>query len=273
MSEQTNNLGLFSVKNHEQAMDVLKRLFAVAEPGAVYSAPVTVGDQTVITASEVSIGMGLGFGSGSGSSQEGAGGGGGGGGGGGSMGRPVAVIAIGPQGVRVEPVVDPTKIALALSRCLARSLSPGVECARQVANKFYQSRYHLTPDPSPSWRGDLGVRLVVINHPHSQTERKATMTTPAFPTFTDILRDKRPFVPICPLRRCIITRCSTNYWAPKSMSSMRTTSRSVRSRCGAASTLWRICPRRNASAVWSRLRRAITVNRWRMLDRSLACGL
>jgi hypothetical protein len=29
------------------------------------------------------------------------------------MGRPVAVISVGPSGVRVEPVVDPTKIALA----------------------------------------------------------------------------------------------------------------------------------------------------------------
>ncbi len=29
------------------------------------------------------------------------------------MSRPVAVISIGPNGVHVEPVVDPTKIALA----------------------------------------------------------------------------------------------------------------------------------------------------------------
>lgn len=110
MSEQTNGLGTYSVKNHEQAMNVLKRLFAVAEPGAVYSAPVTVGEHTVITATEVSIGMGLGFGGGS--SQAGDNGGGGGGGGGG-FGRPVAVISVGPHGVHVEPIVDPTKISLA----------------------------------------------------------------------------------------------------------------------------------------------------------------
>ena len=36
------------------------------------------------------------------------------GGGGGSAGRPVAAIIIGPEGVRVEPVVDVTKIALAV---------------------------------------------------------------------------------------------------------------------------------------------------------------
>jgi hypothetical protein len=29
------------------------------------------------------------------------------------MGRPVAIIAIGPDGVRVKPVVDVTKVALA----------------------------------------------------------------------------------------------------------------------------------------------------------------
>ncbi len=40
-------------------------------------------------------------------------GGGGIGGGGGSMGRPVAIIIIGPDGVAVKPVFDLTKIALA----------------------------------------------------------------------------------------------------------------------------------------------------------------
>jgi uncharacterized spore protein YtfJ len=44
---------------------------------------------------------------------EGTGLGGGGGGGGASMARPVAVISVGPEGVQVEPVVDPTKIAIA----------------------------------------------------------------------------------------------------------------------------------------------------------------
>ncbi|MBN1630162.1 MAG: hypothetical protein JW990_10390, partial [Thermoleophilia bacterium] len=41
------------------------------------------------------------------------GGGGGGGGGGGSIGRPVATIIIGPDGVSVKPVFDVTKIGLA----------------------------------------------------------------------------------------------------------------------------------------------------------------
>ena len=38
--------------------------------------------------------------------------GGGGGGGGGAMARPVAVIVMGPDGVRVKPVLDVTKLAV-----------------------------------------------------------------------------------------------------------------------------------------------------------------
>src|SRR5438045_847348 len=63
------------------------------------------------------------------------------------------------------------------SPCLARSLSPGAECARQVTSNS-------------------------INHGHTQTERKSIMTTPAFPTFTDILRAQktiRPYLPPTPL--------------------------------------------------------------------------
>jgi uncharacterized spore protein YtfJ len=43
----------------------------------------------------------------------GSGGGGGGGGGGRVFSRPVAVVVASPEGVRVEPVLDVTKIALA----------------------------------------------------------------------------------------------------------------------------------------------------------------
>jgi uncharacterized spore protein YtfJ len=93
----------------------------------VYGDPVTVDDHTVITASEVSMGLGFGYGLGgekpeaqqaegseSAQDQEGAPGGfGGGGGGGGAGARPVAVIHISGDGVRVEPVVDVTKLGLA----------------------------------------------------------------------------------------------------------------------------------------------------------------
>ncbi len=121
-----------AVKSQEQGKELMEKLMAVAQPGAVYSEPYTSGDYTVITASEVVVGMGFGFGIGGGSGpqeaegesavfgradegqgQEFSGAGGGGGGGGFSQGRPVAIISISSQGVRVEPVRDVTKIALA----------------------------------------------------------------------------------------------------------------------------------------------------------------
>lgn len=127
MSDKFKDVVVTLVKNQEQGAELMEKLIAVAQPGAVYGAPVTSGDYTVITASEVSVSMGFGYGVGGGMSSQPAagedesqsgeagdvGGGGGGGGGGLSIGRPVAVIAIGPQGVHVEPVVDVTKVALA----------------------------------------------------------------------------------------------------------------------------------------------------------------
>jgi uncharacterized spore protein YtfJ len=117
-------------KAREQATTMLEKIFAAAEPGAVYGQPVGAERHTVITAAEVTSGGGFGMGMGLGSpSTPGrkaaltagaaqpettqSGGAGGLGGGGGAMGRPVAVIAIGPDGVTVKPVVDVTKVALA----------------------------------------------------------------------------------------------------------------------------------------------------------------
>jgi uncharacterized spore protein YtfJ len=121
----------------QQARDLaqtwIDKIYAAAQPGAVFSAPVVSGAYTIITASEVAAGGGFGFGSGAGPApgSESASspasdapsaaerqaanlqGGGGGGGGGGSSGRPVAAIVIGPDGVKVEPIVDATKIAIA----------------------------------------------------------------------------------------------------------------------------------------------------------------
>jgi uncharacterized spore protein YtfJ len=113
-------------KNGQSARDLAEkafdRIYAAAQPGAVFSPPVVSGEYTIITASEVTAGGGFGFGEGSAPSPESAemnangqptNVAGGGGGGGGSMGRPVAAIVIGPDGVRVQPIVDATKIALA----------------------------------------------------------------------------------------------------------------------------------------------------------------
>jgi len=119
-----------SIPDQKAANALMGRLFDAARPEAVYGEPVTQGEYTVITASEISVGLGYGYGGGGGvgpgqageeeapeiggpEKGEAVGYGSGGGGGGGSGARPVAVIEIGPNGVRVEPVVDPTKIVLA----------------------------------------------------------------------------------------------------------------------------------------------------------------
>lgn len=117
MSEQLNKLIVESVPNQAKFNELVGRLFEVTKPTAIFSEPVTAGDYTVITTSEVAVGLGAGFGGGGGVSEKGevgsdAGHGGGGGGGGSALGRPVAAIIVGPDGVRVEPIVDPTKIAI-----------------------------------------------------------------------------------------------------------------------------------------------------------------
>ncbi len=124
-----------SVPDQDKANELMEKLFASASPETVFAKPVQVGDYTIITASEFRIGMGYGFGSGGGlaaadeegEGEEGAaqegGFGGGGGGGGATLGRPVAAIEIGPQGVRVEPIVDVTKIVVAFVSMLLGSLA------------------------------------------------------------------------------------------------------------------------------------------------------
>jgi len=73
----------------------------------------------IIPTAEVLCAFGFGIGSGSGSTSDenpekpSQGSGSGGGGGGRILSRPVAVVVASPEGVRVEPVVDITKIALA----------------------------------------------------------------------------------------------------------------------------------------------------------------
>jgi uncharacterized spore protein YtfJ len=134
-----------------ETRDLLNRLLAIAQPQAVFGEPIEVGEQKIITASEVTAGLGFGFGAGGGTAEpgEGKGGvlvaqngpsvvpeaneeatktagnaeasgmGGGGGGGGGASGRPVAVISITSDDVRVVPVLDQTRILLAVLSTLA----------------------------------------------------------------------------------------------------------------------------------------------------------
>ena len=88
---------------------IIEKFLTAASVEAVYGEPIEHGDVLVIPSAEIlSVG---GFGLGSGGEQED--GGSGGGGGGRVFSRPVAVIISEPQGVRVEPIIDATKIALA----------------------------------------------------------------------------------------------------------------------------------------------------------------
>ncbi len=128
MDKEFDQFVTTSIKNQQQAAELVEKLFAVAEPGAVFSEPLTVGERTLITAAEVRVGMGFGFGGGIGMDEaskdvsedaaQDSGAGFGGGGGGASGGRPIAAISIGPEGVEVEPIVDVTKIALAFFTAL-----------------------------------------------------------------------------------------------------------------------------------------------------------
>lgn len=97
----------------EAVQSTLERFLDTADVKHVYGEPIRHGDTVVIPTAEVLAGLGFGAGSGSGTGEEGRGGGGGGGGGGRTFSRPVAVVVVSPEGVRVQEVIDPTKIALA----------------------------------------------------------------------------------------------------------------------------------------------------------------
>lgn len=92
----------------------LDRFMAVASVEAVFSEPVKNGDILVIHTAEVGCAMGFGVGSGTGTGDQGSGTGSGGGGGGWSFSRPVAEIVISPDNVEIKPVVDVTKIGIAV---------------------------------------------------------------------------------------------------------------------------------------------------------------
>ena len=128
MSEEFNNLILESFPTQKDANELMDKMFEAAKPSAIFSEPFVHGEYAVITASETIGGLGYGYGGGGGvdnskDGEESGGGsygsGGGGGGGGSILARPVAAISIGPDGVRVEPIVDPTKIAIAFLTTMA----------------------------------------------------------------------------------------------------------------------------------------------------------
>lgn len=105
----------------EGSFEVTDQIFGAASVDMVYAEPVEAGQYTIITASEVFAAGGIGSGYGSGIDDETLeeGEGVGMGGGGTSSARPVAAIVIGPGGVRVEPIVDVSKLGIAFISAMA----------------------------------------------------------------------------------------------------------------------------------------------------------
>lgn len=101
------------------SQEMTVKFLDVAHVNSVYGKPIRHGETLMIPTAEVLSVAGFGVGGGSGSGVDpnkdtsGSGTGAGGGGGGSVHSRPVAVVIASPEGVRIEPVVDVTKIGLA----------------------------------------------------------------------------------------------------------------------------------------------------------------
>ena len=91
--------------------DTMSKLIDAADVDKVYGPPIAQGDVVVIPASENLTLLGFGVGGGAGTDSNGNGAIGGGGGR--TLSRPVAIIVVTPEGAYVEPIMDPTKVALA----------------------------------------------------------------------------------------------------------------------------------------------------------------
>jgi uncharacterized spore protein YtfJ len=119
------------------AEGTLRNLLGTAGVAKVFAKPIQHEDVMIIPAAEVMAGVGFGYGhlygSGETSSEgtESIGGGEGGGGAGRTFSRPVAIVIADPDGVRVEPVRDITKVVLAavtaggfMAAMMMRMISP-----------------------------------------------------------------------------------------------------------------------------------------------------
>lgn len=142
MSEEISNEMKKEMVIDDRALDVIQETLGeflqAGSVDAVYGDPIKEGDTLIIPSAEVLAVMGFGVGSGYGKGRPdrippkmdeqgeieeeeaeteeeftGEGAGGGGGGGGRILSRPAAVVIVTPESVRVEPVIDLTKIALA----------------------------------------------------------------------------------------------------------------------------------------------------------------
>jgi uncharacterized spore protein YtfJ len=107
--------------NAQRTSDSMDHFLDAGTVDAVYGEPVFHGDTMILPAAEIISAFGVGYGGGGGSAESDKqpggepsfGGGGGGGGGGRIFSRPVSVIISDAGGVRVEHVLDVTKLGLA----------------------------------------------------------------------------------------------------------------------------------------------------------------
>lgn len=103
------------MKPMQMTEETLDRFIKTVNVSAVFGEPVKAGENVIIPTAQVMGGMGFGAGFGSGRQgrgEEAGNTGEGGGSGGRSMSRPVAAVVASPEGVRVEPVIDKTRITL-----------------------------------------------------------------------------------------------------------------------------------------------------------------
>jgi uncharacterized spore protein YtfJ len=110
-------------------LDSFADLREKANVNAAFGEPVTAEDRTVIPVAKVAYGFGMGTGHGTmaeeettGETTEGTTEGTGTGGGGGALAHPFAVVEVTPDGIRVEPIVDEQKLALAGSLLIGWSV-------------------------------------------------------------------------------------------------------------------------------------------------------
>ena len=113
-------LGVISGSDH-----VARALERAASGEGAVGRTTTVGERAVVPLLETYAAGGFGAGGGPGVEDSRTGGGGGGGGGGIGRSRAVAVAIIGPEGVKVRPVVDVTGLALPAASAVAALLLRG----------------------------------------------------------------------------------------------------------------------------------------------------
>ncbi|HSH05199.1 MAG TPA: spore germination protein GerW family protein [Anaerolineae bacterium] len=124
MSNQKTTTKFEQIVDAPSMNNIFNRLFDAIQIHNVFSPPVTHDQHTIINASEIIASFGAGYGGGftDGKDEHSGSGGGGGGGGGAAYARPVATIIISPDRVQVEPIIDATKLGLALFTTISTML-------------------------------------------------------------------------------------------------------------------------------------------------------